>query len=205
MKPISGNHGKEIVFVEKDNDSFIVKDNNQTSTYERLEFLNYISELQKNSKMLIQKYIPCKTNSGEPFDIRLHLQKDKEGKWKNTLIYPKMGLKNKIATNLGQGGQVSILKVFLQHQYGDEYFNVMKYLEVFAIQFAKHFDMLYKHQFDELGIDIGLDENKKLWIYEVNWRPGHMFIEFNCAHNAVLYANYLAKKRGEKIEITETT
>ena len=36
--------------------------------------------------------------------------------------------------------------------------------------------MSYKKYFnetiDELGMDVGLDENDKIWIFEVNWRPG---------------------------------
>jgi hypothetical protein len=107
---------------------------------------------------------------------------------------PKNRIQNKVVTNLGQGGNVALLKNFLMNIYGDEYFDIMKYLEVFSIQFAEHFEKLYKHGFDELGIDIGLDEDKKIWIYEVNWRLGHIFLESKASYYAVHYANYLANK-----------
>lgn len=73
------------------------------------------------------------------------------------------------------------------------------YLQVFALQFARHFEELYNHKFSELGVDIGLDENRKIWIYEVNRRhPGQIFIESRWARNAVMYALYVAKKNRSK-------
>ena len=203
IKPISGHHGKQVVFIRQELDSFIIKESEDTKTLSRIELYNYLIELLKDKKMLIQKYIACTMDTGESFDIRLHLHKDENKKWQNTLIYPKIGFKNKIATNLGQGGKVAVLKTFLMNTYGNEYFDIMKYLEVFAKQFAEHFDNLYKHEFDELGIDVGLDQDKKIWIYEVNWRPGHIFLEAKASMYAMKYAAYLAiKHRGEKNEIT---
>ncbi len=204
MKPISGHHGNQVVYIEKLDDSFIVKENGISNTLSRLELFNYLVEIKKSNKMLAQKYIPSRTTTGEPFDIRLHLQKDGNGNWVNTLIYPKVGFKNKVATNLGQGGKITILKNFLINVYKDDYFDIMKYLEVFSIQFANHFETLYKSGFDELGIDIGLDEDKKIWIYEVNWRPGHIFLQAKASYNAIKYANYLAIKNKEDNNATIT-
>ena len=56
----------------------------------------------------------------------------------------------------------------------------------------------YNEELDELGIDIGIDENKKIWIYEVNWRPGYppsMNLDLNIVKNAIHYAMFLAEKR----------
>lgn len=194
IKPISGHHGNQVICIEKDNEVFAIKKGCNVKNMTRMELFDYISQVQANNKILMQKYITCRRKTGESYDIRIHLQKDGEGKWKNTIIYPKIGSKEKITTNLGQGGKIGILKNFLYDEFGEEYYNIKRYLEVFAIKFANHFDGLYNHQFDELGIDIGLDENMKIWIYEVNWRPGQMFIEFKTAKNAVMYASYVAKQ-----------
>lgn len=198
LKPISGHHGNKIVFIESFEDYFKINDGGNLYTYTKMDLYQYLSELRKTNKMIIQKYIPCRTIEGDPFDIRLHLQKDGNGKWVNTIIYPKIGIRKRIATNLGQGGQITILKNFLKNIYKEEYFDVMKYLEVFAIQFANHFDTLYNNKFDELGIDVGLDENKKIWIYEVNWRPGQIFLESKASKLEVRYANFLGKRGKEK-------
>ena len=61
--------------------------------------------------------------------------------------------------------------------------------------FAYEFEAQYPYYFDELGIDIGFDKDKNIWVYEVNWRPGHVFIELSTARGAIHYAMYLGKKR----------
>jgi capsid portal protein len=83
------------VYIERIEDSFVVMENGTTINISRNELFNYLVKLKNSGKMLMQKYIPSRTNTGEPFDIRLHLQKDGSGKWVNTLIYPKIGFKIK--------------------------------------------------------------------------------------------------------------
>jgi hypothetical protein len=204
LKPISGHHGNQVVRVEKCDKGFVVHERVKREM-NQIELLDYIASVLKTNKMLMQKYIACRRKTGEPFDIRLHVQKDGKGEWKNTLIYPKIGANEKVATNLGQGGQITIFKNFLENEFGEEAFNIQRHIEVFSLQFVKHFDELYRHAFDELGIDIGLDEVGRIWIYEVNWRPGQVFLESKAAINAVRYAKWMAiQSKEEKNEIIET-
>ena len=93
---------------------------------------------------------------------------------------------------LAQEGISESSKAFLEREYGVEGYDMQKILEQFAIRFSEKFDALYKGQLDELGIDIGIDENKKLWIYEVNWRPGSVYRGLDAAMNTIPYAAYLA-------------
>lgn len=65
----------------------------------------------------------------------------------------------------------------MKQEYGDhDYFNIKRYLENFSLLLAQHLDTLQKERYsesiDELGIDVALDDLGKIWIYEVNWRPG---------------------------------
>ncbi len=200
IKPITGHHGHQVIYIESKEENYIVKEKAKLMEITRINLLDYIGMLIEKKKVLMQKYVCCKRQTGEPYDIRLHIQKNQDGKWVNTIIYPKIGFKNKITTNLAQGGQMMIMDNFLYKEFGEEYINIKRYLEMFALQFGTHFDTLYQHEFDELGIDVGLDENKKIWIYEVKWRPEHLYIENKAAHHALLYASYIAKKRGEKDE-----
>ena len=83
---------------------------------------------------------------------------------------------------------------FLKEQFDSEYFNIKRLLEQFALTFSAHFEGLYNYSFDELGIDVGIDDKHKLWIYEVNWRPGSKHRELEGAKNLVKYAEFLEKK-----------
>ncbi len=51
---------------------------------------------------------------------------------------------------------------------------------------------------DEIGIDVGLDQNQKIWMYEVNWRPGcppAFYLELDVVIHSIRYAMYLAKNQ----------
>jgi hypothetical protein len=98
---------------------------------------------------------------------------------------------------MGSGGYSTYLDIFLKTEFGDSWYDTQRYLEEFAIQFSNHFDSLYDDELDELGIDVGIDENQKLWLFEVNWRPGppNIFrLELDVVKNTILYAKYLADR-----------
>ena len=146
--------------------------------------------MQAEQKYLIQPFIECKTKTGLTYDFRLHVQKNGLGKWVIGLIYPRISGNHKLISNVSSGGYRGELNSFLQEQFDQEYYNVKRLLEQFALSFSAHFEELYNKPLDELGIDIGIDHEHKLWIYEVNWRPGSKHREFEVAKNLVKYAEY---------------
>jgi hypothetical protein len=126
------------------------------------------------------------------------VQKDGNGNWVITSIYPRIGKKGSVVSNLGNGGYTCFTDIFLKQEFSDNYYNIQKHLEQFALQFSNHFESLYEDVlFDELGLDVGLDKENKLWLFEVNWRPGTPIIsngELNVVKNTIQYARYLANK-----------
>lgn len=66
------------------------------------------------------------------------------------------------------------------NEFKDDWFNIKETLEYFSLNISNHIDSLYDDvSFDELGIDVGIDKNQGLWLFEVNWRPGPPVI-YNC-------------------------
>ena len=143
---------------------------------------------------MVQPYIECKTKNGLSCDFWLHVQKNGSGICEITLIYPRVSGDNKIVSNVKSGGYRGKLIPFLQEEFGDDYLNMKRLLEHFAISFSHHFESLYLNKFDELAIDVGIDENKQFWIYEVNWRPGSRHREFEVAKRLIPYAVFLGNK-----------
>ena len=197
IKPLSGHQGKGIVFIEKEgNEKYKVNDAGEVSFYKKEELVEFASQKIQEEEYLAQQFICCQIKSGQVYDLRLHVQKNGEGKWVITSIYPRVGTVGSITSNMGSGGFTCFLDTFLQKEFEDSWFNIKRTLEYFAINFSNHLDSLYDDvSLDELGIDVGIDENQKLWLFEVNWRPGPPII-FNCeldvARNTVHYAKYLA-------------
>ena len=160
-----------------------------------------LPRLLAGEKYIVQPYINCRTKSGEPYDFRLHAQKGRGGAWAVPCVYPRISPDGGIVCNISRGGYTRDLTDFLKAEFGEEHYSMKKYLEVFALQLAEHLDQiqkeLYGEELDELGIDAGID--KQLYIYEVNWRPGHPpfgSADLSVIRNTVHYAMFLAEKRG---------
>jgi hypothetical protein len=198
IKPIWGHHGEGLISVEKSADAYLVRQGNEESAVSQEELEKMILGFEKT--MVIQRFIRCYLKNGTPYDFRIHMQKNRVGHWQITVIVPRVGSSRRVVTNLSQGSQMIDFFSFLKNEFEDEGHNVKRQLEIFALKFVKNFEALYPYQFDELGLDIGLDENHKIWLYEVNWRPGHVFIEVATAKKAVQYALYLAQKYKMKKE-----
>jgi hypothetical protein len=198
IKPLSGHQGGGVVFIEKYGlNHYKIHDAELLSSMNEKQLLDLISHKIQEQDYLVQQFITSQTKSGHVFDFRLHVQKNGEGKWVITSIYPRIGRLGTITSNMGSGGYSTYLDIFLKTEFGDSWYDIQRYLEEFAIRFSNHFDSLYDHELDELGIDVGIDENQKLWLFEVNWRPGPpniYHVELDVAKNTILYAKYLAER-----------
>jgi hypothetical protein len=194
IKPLTGHQGVGVVFIEKDGvDHYKINDAGLVSSINEKQLLNLISHIIQDQDYLVQKFISSKTKTGHVFNFRLHVQKNGEGKWVITSIYPRIGRLGVITSNMGSYS--TYLDTFLKIEFGDSWYDIRRDLEKFAIRFSNHFDSLYDIELDELGIDVGIDAKQKLWLFEVNWRPSSPFIyklELDVAKNTILYAKYLA-------------
>jgi len=201
FKPVNGRKGQGVTFIRRVNDQFhlLVSTDNFDFNYDELRA--FISSKLQEEPYLVQPYINCKTKSGQVYDFRLHVQKNEEGKWVITTIYPRIGPHGNIVSNINSGGSTNYLVPFLKQEFGDDYYDVKRYLEQFSLQLANHMDQLQQDAFfetiDELGIDVALDDLRKVWIYEVNWRPGcppAFYLELDVVRNMIRYALYLARE-----------
>jgi hypothetical protein len=197
IKPVSGHQGGGILFIEREGKAeYKVNENGEMSVYSEKELNKLLMENIKEQEYLIQPFISCKIKSGHVYDFRLHVQKNDEGRWVITSIYPRIGQLGTLTSNMANGGYTAYLKHFLNAEFGNKWFDMYQQLKWFSLNFPVHFDSLYKQDsFDELGIDVGVDQKQKLWLFEVNWRPGAPMIfnlELDVAKNTILYAKYLA-------------
>ncbi|MFS0779010.1 YheC/YheD family protein [Neobacillus sp. 3P2-tot-E-2] len=176
VKPMDGRKGQGIYFIKTCDKGFIVNKDSLDKTYTKNELKEFFYTLLEENTYIVQPYIISKTKSGLAFDFRLHAQKNGEGKWVITTIYPRIASDCTIVTNINNGGYTNYLVPFLNQEFSEEEaINIKRTLEYFTLALARHLDQLQMLEFseviDEIGIDVGLDENQKLWIYEVNWRP----------------------------------
>ena len=201
FKPSWGNQGLNICHIIKQGNEFRVQSGTESARYNAEDMSDFILGKIKQDEYIIQPYLNCRTKAGVPYDLRLHVQKGHMGRWAAPVIYPRISSNDNIVCNIGQGGYTGDLTGFLKREFGERYYNIHKYIEMFSLQLAAHMDEiqneLYGEELNELGIDIGLDKEQKIFIYEVNWRPGHppfTNINLSVIKNTVKYAMYLANR-----------
>ncbi|WP_081415934.1 YheC/YheD family protein [Peribacillus kribbensis] len=212
VKPLDGRKGQGIYFIKRTENGFIVNKDSKDVFYSQEELHPFLNQLLEENIYIAQPYICSKTKFGQAFDLRLHVQKNGQGRWVITTIYPRIAPPGTIITNINNGGYTNYLEPFLNQEFGAESaFNMKQTLEYFTLSLARHLDELqmleYEEVIDEIGIDIGLDQNQKIWIYEVNWRPGcppAFYLEMDVVQNTIQYAIYLAHNQDKiKHEIQE--
>src|SRR5699024_1455780 len=115
LKPILGARGESIYFVQRKGSRFIVSEHRQERIYNRDRFNEWLQTtiVRRKFSYMIQRYVECQTKAGEPFDIRAHMQKNKAGKWVITRIYPRIGSKHSILSNISRGGRTENLRALL--------------------------------------------------------------------------------------------
>jgi UDP-N-acetylmuramoyl-tripeptide--D-alanyl-D-alanine ligase len=207
VKPMDGRKGQGIYFIKETAEGYIVNKDFKDKVYTQKELRQLLMDLIQENTYIVQRYIHSKTKSGLVFDFRLHVQKNGEGKWVITTIYPRIASAGTIISNINNGGYTNYLEPFLNQEFArEDAYNIKRTLEFFSLSLARHLDELQKLEYgeiiDEIGIDVGMDENQKLWIYEVNWRPGcppAFYLELDVVKNTIQYALYLARNQ-EKIK-----
>jgi glutathione synthase/RimK-type ligase-like ATP-grasp enzyme len=97
------------------------------------------------------------------------VQKNLKGKWEPTGEIGRISHHAKIVTNVCKGGTSKPVELLLESKVDDmrEFKQKLRHL---GLQTAYQLSRTFK-SLSEIGIDVGVDRNLKLWIIEVNTRP----------------------------------
>lgn len=173
FKPTGGSGGAYIVRIKVENGVYKVKYKNKLRTMNSFdEIYAWMKSFAGDRSYILQRGISLARTNGKPFDIRVMLQKNKKGIWITSAIFAKVGLPGKVATNYNQGGKLKYIEPTLTGA-GFSKKQVQKQkqeLTTVGRAVAKVFDQHMKG-FKELGLDVAIENNRKLWILEVNTRP----------------------------------
>jgi hypothetical protein len=173
LKKLFGEKSLGIYRVDKlgNNYQFIDRMRNQniiSSIEELSKFLNEIT--QKNGPYLIQQTIKVKNFENRSFDMRVVLQKNEKKEWYCTGIIARFGGKGSIASNIGLGGLAMRGQEALKQVFNlEEEAAIMKENEIISVckEACETLNKTIGH-YGDLGIDVVIDENQKIWILEIN-------------------------------------
>lgn len=197
LKKYAASRGESIYFIEqKLPNEYRITVRNEIKALNKTEFTQWLEEYVIDQKFILQQYKEFKTADNEPYDIRSHVQKDGTGKWVITKMYPRIGMQNTIVSNISRGGRTEDLRVFLNEQFGEEKANeLMVTLKKLSIKIVQVIDSIYDRSIDELGLDLAIDQNGKIWMHEANLKPRIRNYEKERAVHMIGYLKYLAKNR----------
>src|SRR5690625_2157101 len=195
IKPIMGRQGQNIYFVEKRGNRYHLLDHKKTQILNQDKFEEWINNtiLNKKSGYMIQRYINCRTKDNEPYDIRAHVQKDGKGKWQLTRIYPRIGHRDSILSNISRGGRTEDLETLFTEQFGKKGKQYVNDIQQLSMELTEHLDKIHGFALDELGLDLAIDQDGRFWLHEVNNGPQSTYHEAERAVNTIGYAKYIAE------------
>lgn len=192
LKPKSGKMGQGISFIEKtvENKYTYLKENmTYLLTNDELNVL--IKNTYADSNYLVQKYIKSKTPNNLPFDIRVHFEKNGKGKWNRAQTYARVGITNKVVSNIAKGGSVVRAGLFLRSIYGEEKGRkLINSLKKSIRGLPYELERLYDFNVSTFAIDLGLDEDGKFYMFEINSFPGGTFARGQIAMLRAAYSKH---------------
>jgi hypothetical protein len=184
IKHSRGSLGEKIVFVEPANDYYLVKDHHLLHRLTRSEMLSLLSSLCKKKGYLIQRFVHSSTIEGLPYYIRAHAVKNKYKEWQllTSIAYISIDPNNKNANHNSRFWVFSDWEWFAKHQFFECSEEISARIETLVYQLTAFLDQNLNERISEIGIDIGIDEQSRIWLFEANMnRVGVNYRELEAA------------------------
>ncbi|MGO4539826.1 YheC/YheD family endospore coat-associated protein [Paenibacillus sp. 2TAB19] len=181
LKPIRGSLGKGIIRITRGESNngylamFATASGSRKQLFTNLEKLfSTISTKMKTIRYQIQQGLQLIEIQKRPVDFRALVQKNAKGTWAITSIVARTAGDQHFVSNLARGGTLStaaeaIGKSNLQNGINKQEASVR--LRQAALHIAKGVDTQIPAHFGELGIDLAMDTNGRVWLLEVNSKP----------------------------------
>ncbi len=107
-----------------------------------------------------------------PIDFRFHLNKDSSNRWVVAGIGAKKAGRGSVTTHLRNGGKLLTPEQALNLTFGDRAREILEKAKRETIKLAEVIERKSKHRVGELGFDIGIDTEGRIWMFEANAKPG---------------------------------
>lgn len=180
LKPIRGSLGKGIIRISRSDDSsyqamYATAAGTRTQQYSSLAKLySTLSVKMKTVRYQIQQGLHLIEIQKRPVDFRALVQKNSTGKWIITSIVARTAGSHHFVSNLARGGTLSTVGAAVAKsniQGGGAKSEAARRLRQAALTIARGVDTHIPAHFGELGIDLAMDTNGRIWLLEVNSKP----------------------------------
>lgn len=180
LKPAFGSLGIGIYrMTYSSSDGYLLRfrKNGRTTVMHWDSFAKMMHYLHRRSGKLrnhiVQQGIDLVQIDGSPLDFRFHLNKTRNNRWTVAGIGAKRAARGGVTTHIHSGGSVYAPLVALEKVYDQEKArSKLQQAKNVAISLAEAVERNYPHLLGELGLDLGIDRDGHIWMFEVNSKPG---------------------------------
>lgn len=125
----------------------------------------------RNTPYVAQQGLNLASAAGCRFDVRLLMQKDEYNVWRQTKMFARLARPGRITSNITTGAEgVSVTSV-LRPILGEKTTACVRRLKAVAVLVARTTEEALGQPLGELGVDLGVDRDGRVWLIEVNSKP----------------------------------
>lgn len=170
IKPQSGSVGQGILKLSKINPNHykLQLPDRKLDNKSKKTVIQKIGSVVGRRGYIIQQGILLATYKGNPYDIRVSVQRNGSGEWQITGMVGKAARKGKHVTNVAQGGKVYPCSLLFRGS-GFDPAQMKQRVGQLALAIAGHLGKQLPHLAD-IGLDIGVDRQGKPYFIEMNGR-----------------------------------
>ncbi|MGI6142820.1 MAG: YheC/YheD family protein [bacterium] len=206
IKTCTGSNGRGVIRMARETIGYTLAYFAQAQVEKRIVSLSHLEEeIRKiigNSRAIVQQGLDLVTHNGAIIDLRPLVQKNGKGEWQVTAIPVRMAVGGAHITSTRTGSRVYDFPYFFEVMAGysktqsqDLQARITELLRRIVARLEEEFG-----PFGELGIDLALDKEGKLWFIEANAKPGKDTVALGCGEetfiasflNPLEYAKLLA-------------
>ena len=178
IKPNGGSHGRGVAAIQQSESGYLVHGRTRENRFFQLTFNDesslkqWLNRFVATTRYVMQPYLQLTTPDGRPYDLRMLIQKNERGEWITTGMAIRTGKPHSLTSNLHGGGRAERAVPFLlRHFHRDQVDDIMEKIRWLATVVPPHIER-HHGRLLELGLDVGIDTDGRVWLLEVNSKPG---------------------------------
>ncbi|MFJ5715046.1 YheC/YheD family protein [Neobacillus sp. NPDC093127] len=183
LKPIHGSQGRNIIKVKKERENHYTFQSSITNQIDNVEeggTLDEIYQLVKpilhNQIYIIQQGLDLVTHQACAMDFRILCHKSLTNHWNITSTVARIAADGEFVSNIARGGTITRPLMALSNCLGrTKSLAILEMMKELALETASVISSRSAGITGELGIDIGVDHDGRIWIIEVNSKPSKNF------------------------------
>jgi hypothetical protein len=109
---------------------------------------------------------------GCPIDFRFHMHKNGNNEWVPVGIGAKKAGRGSVTTHIKNGGSLLTPEQALSRTFGDRADEILEKAKKVSVKLSEAIERNFPHTLGELGLDIGIDKDGEVWMFEANAKPG---------------------------------